>query len=98
MEPTTRDRGARCPVCGAAIIWAYTQSDRRLAVDPEPLHRLGSWSWCVVELYSEVFPCGEPVDGVQRVRSRPADRPATSPAWSLHWASCHVSPWGHSAS
>lgn len=72
-----------CRECGAPIVWAVTDSGRRLPVDlrPDPQG--------VLEIFTEHFPGGEPVDvGVHRVRTRPADRPASSPAWLPHWATC----------
>jgi len=74
---------SRCRACGGVIVWALTESGRRLPVDAAPTPN-GS-----LELYTEHFATGEPVDpGVQRVRRRPADRSASSPAWLPHWATC----------
>jgi hypothetical protein len=76
-----------CAVCGAAIVWALTHAGHRRAVDVEPI-AAGVVAWWVVELFHEVFPDGDPVDGVQRVRVRPRWRAPSSPAWSLHKATC----------
>lgn len=74
---------ARCHDCRAVVVWALTDTGRRMPVnfEPDPQGTL--------ELFTEHFPDGEPVDpGVQRVRRRPPGRPASSPAWSTHWATC----------
>jgi hypothetical protein len=72
-----------CRDCGAAIVWALTDTGRRQPVD------LSSNPQGEVELFCEYFPDGSPVDsGVQRVRRRPAHRPSDSPAWTVHWATC----------
>ena len=78
---------SECADCGAPIVWALTDADRRLPVDVEP--REGGR----LELFSEIFPDGEPVEpGIHRVRARPEDRPPTSPAWWPHWATCSARP------
>jgi hypothetical protein len=74
---------AVCHACGAAIVWALTDSGRRMPVDFAPSLK------GPLELFTEHFPDGEPVEaGVQRVRLRPAARPPSSPAWSVHWSTC----------
>lgn len=71
----------RCARCGAVIVWALSPAGNLYAVDFEPtVPRPGA-----VELYGEYYPEGEPVDGIQRVRERPACRPPTAPSWSIHW-------------
>lgn len=85
-DPRDLDAGwgvSACRDCGASIVWAVTEGDRRMPVDFAPAEggRL--------ELYTEHFPDGSPVEpGIQRVRTRPGDRPASSPAWWAHWATC----------
>jgi hypothetical protein len=74
---------SRCRDCGNAIVWALTDSGRRLPVDFEPSPQ------GTLELFTEHFPDGSPVDpGVQRVRHRPSSRPPSAPAWLTHWATC----------
>jgi hypothetical protein len=74
---------SRCRECGAVIVWALTDTDRRQPVDYEPDPQ------GTLELFVEHFPDGSEVDpGVQRVRRRPPGRPASSPAWAVHWATC----------
>lgn len=71
---------ARCLACGALIVWGLSPDGRlMIAVDYEPAPD------GALELYSEVFPDGEPVDGIQRVRFRPPTRAPSSPAWRIHW-------------
>jgi hypothetical protein len=79
----------RCRHCRAVILWAWTAAGRAIPVDiePVPVERRGCGK-LLVELYTEWFPDGEPVDGVQRVRRRPPERPASSPGWFVHWATC----------
>lgn len=73
----------RCRGCGADIVWALTEAGRRMPVDLEPA------AGGELELYTEHFPGGDPVEpGVQRVRPRPPERPPSSPAWSSHAATC----------
>ncbi len=74
---------SRCRACGAVIVWALSEAGRRMPVDVEPAPG-GS-----LELYTEYFPDGSPVEpGVQRVRRRPPDRLESSPTWWPHWATC----------
>lgn len=74
---------AECHACGAAIVWALTDAGARMPVNLEPDPK------GTLELFTEHFPDGEPVEpGVQRVRARPADRPPSSPAWMVHFATC----------
>jgi len=78
---------SRCRDCGAVIVWALTDSGRRLPVDFEPSPQ------GTLEIFVELFPDGSPVDpGVQRVRRRPATRPPGAPAWLIHWATCSARP------
>jgi hypothetical protein len=75
----------RCPSCGAPVVWAVDAQGSVLPFDPAPAAPgLGVW-----ELYSEIFPDGTPVDGVQRVRLRPEERPPSSPGWHAHPAWIH---------
>jgi hypothetical protein len=80
---------ATCPACGARIVWALNHEGHALAVDLTPNY-MGLLAWWVVELYTEVFPDGDPVDGVQRMRVRPAWRPPDAPAWTLHRVTCRI--------
>jgi hypothetical protein len=74
---------ARCRDCNAVVVWALTDTGRRMPVDFEPSPQ------GTLELFTEHFPDGSPVDpGVQRVRRQPPNRPPGSPAWSIHWATC----------
>lgn len=92
--PITRHRDpeygpSRCRSCRAVIVWALTEKGARIPVDIHPA-RGGN-----LELYTEHYPDGEPVDpGVQRVRRRPLDRPPGAPAWWLHWATCSATASG----
>lgn len=73
---------AQCRRCGVAVVWALDEHDAgtTFACDAEPAPPgLGAW-----ELYTEVFPDGTPVDGIQRVRPRPEEREARSPGWNRH--------------
>lgn len=85
-DPGNLDAGwgvSRCRDCGAPIVWALTEADRRMPVDFDPAE--GG----AVELYTEHFPDGSPVEpGVARVRQIPAERHPSSPAWWPHWATC----------
>jgi hypothetical protein len=81
-----------CPACGDRVIWALNHDGGVLAVDLSP-NFMGLAAWWVVELYHEVFPDGDPVDGLQRVRVRPPWRGDDAPAWMLHTATCRRT-WG----
>jgi hypothetical protein len=73
-----------CIACGGAILWATSDSGRRIPVDAQLAldGRLVLWFW--------VDGLHHPTDEVQRVRLAEPDY--IGPRWSSHWAVCPKAP------
>lgn len=84
VPPSISDGPHVCEICGKLVIWCIAAAD----LGPVPVDQAAALGG-ELEIYTEHFPSGDPVDpGVHYARRRPATRPASSPAWFSHLDTC----------